>query len=74
MATLEQLEEEAMVTGDWSQVEKRERIIARRAARKGPKCPSGTVSVCNADYGRNRCSCVNQEGVRDLLAQGFSNY
>ncbi len=36
VATLEELEAQAYVSGDWSEVEKRERIIARREARKGP--------------------------------------
>ena len=33
--SLEQLEATAMLTGDWSEVEKRERIIARRNLRAG---------------------------------------
>ena len=73
-STLEELEAQALVTGDWSAVEKRERIIARRAARRGPKCPTGSVSVCQNDLGSKRCSCMQQESVRDILARGFSNY
>lgn len=73
-ATLEELEEQAMITGDWSAVEKRERINARRAARKGPKCPSGTIGVCHSNIGNDRCSCVQQDSVRDLIVQGLSDY
>ena len=32
-STLEELEQEAMLTGDWSRVEQRERILAKRAMR-----------------------------------------
>ena len=39
--TLEELEDQAMLTGDWSQVERRESKIAMRTGRSGMSCPSG---------------------------------
>ena len=35
--TLDELEDEAMLTGDYTALEKRERSLARRAAARGPK-------------------------------------
>lgn len=65
--SLEQLEATAMLTGDWSEVEKRERIIARRNLRAGTQCPSGTVNVCQAGAARNRCACIKSDVLRTLL-------
>ena len=64
---LEQLEATAMLTGDWSEVEKRERIIARRELRSGTLCPSGTVNVCQPGAAGNRCTCMQSDMVRTLL-------
>ncbi len=44
-ASLEELEAQAMLTGDWSAVERRERIIARREAQDAVQCPSGAVGA-----------------------------
>ncbi|MDX1515519.1 MAG: hypothetical protein R3288_01695 [Woeseiaceae bacterium] len=66
--TLEELKEQAMISGDWSAVEARERILARRAARRGPKCPSGQVAYCEVNFGRDRCQCVSQEAMRNAFS------
>lgn len=59
--SLQQLEDQALVSGDWSDVEKRERVIARRLARQGPKCETGSLRLCR-DYGVNdRCVCVKPD-------------
>lgn len=68
LATLEELEYQAALTGDWSAVEQRERIIARRLARQGPSCSGGAVAVCENRTGENRCTCVSQEAVVDMFA------
>ena len=61
--TLEQLEIQAMLTGDWSAVEKREQALKRRLARQPLQCESGYVTYCELDFVEKRCSCVH----RDLL-------
>ena len=67
--TLEQLETQAFLTGDWSAVEQRQRIIAKRAARRAIQCPAGYVAVCQKRLGQlDRCGCVRNEQVRALLS------
>ena len=65
--TLEQLEDQALVSGDWSAVEKREELIARQARRNGPKCPRGFTAYCETSALVQRCSCVDPNQVRSLL-------
>ena len=65
--TLEQLEAEALITGDWSLVEKREATIARRNQRYGVSCPSGTVSYCQTFMSESRCKCVEQDYVYSIV-------
>jgi len=70
---LGQLEEEALLTGDWSAVEKRERLEVRRNLHSSMRCPPGTIAYCNrysrADrYSRaERCSCANSKEIRSLF-------
>jgi len=64
---LEQLEAEALLTGDWSAVEKRERIIQKRKARAGIQCPSGFIGLCEPYMGANRCSCVQSDVIHALF-------
>ena len=66
--TMEELERQAFLTGDWSAVEKRERIIERRKMRRGTFCPAGSVAVCESFAGSDRCSCVESDSLRDVLA------
>ena len=68
--TLEQLETQAFLTGDWSAVERRHRIIAKRAARRTIiQCPAGSVAVCRKRMGQeNSCGCVKDEQIRALLS------
>lgn len=66
--TLEELEAEAAITGDWSEVEKRERVIARRKARLGAECPNGYISYCESWGGEKRCGCVRRGRMSDILA------
>ena len=63
---LEQLEAEAFISGDWTAVERRERLIARRESRK-THCPPGTVGYCAVDFGTNACSCIKSGALRSLL-------
>ena len=69
--TLEQLEDQAMLTGDWSLVEKRERKLRRQAARDAAEnivCPADTTVVCENRFGDRRCSCVDRYAMRDVFA------
>jgi len=65
--TLEQLEDEALVTGDWTKVEARERLIARQNQRRARACPDGSVDFCEVSSGQQRCSCVDDEYLSVFL-------
>ncbi len=66
--SMEQLEYEASISGDWSEVERRERIIARREEREGMSCPNGYISFCESNAGSQKCGCVTRQGMRDIFA------
>ncbi len=68
VSTLEELEAQAYVSGDWSEVDKRERMIARRQARQGPSCPSGYIAYCEKYAGAARCTCVSRDAMTGILA------
>ena len=59
--TLAELEGEAMVTGDWSKVEKRERIRARSDALFGKPCQNGRILLCEESGGGRECECVSSK-------------
>ena len=65
--TLEQLEAEALVTGDWSLVEQREARIARRNQSDGISCPSGMVSYCQTYMAEKQCTCAERDSVYFIL-------
>ena len=67
--TLEELEDQAVLTGDWSQVEKRERTIARRQAEEPLDCAKGYMSYCETRMATTRCSCVSHSVMRDAFRQ-----
>ncbi len=56
--TFEELQAEALITGDWSEVERREALKERRRQRQGPQCPSGYFSYCTQQLSLMRCTCV----------------
>jgi hypothetical protein len=65
--TLEELEAQALVSGDWSAVEARERAIARRKVREGTVCPARYVSVCS-NYGMpGPCTCIEAAQLYSAL-------
>ena len=66
-STLEELEQQAFLTGDWSAVERRERAMARRGQANGSACPSGTTQYCERWGADERCGCVKQDMLRDML-------
>ena len=59
--TLDELENEAIVTGDWSEVEQRERLLERRNKKLGPECPDGSMASCQEIGSSVRCDCVRRE-------------
>jgi len=64
---LEQLEREALLSGDWSLVEQRERMISRLNTRSGAHCPDGTINYCESNFGETRCQCVSTKILRSAL-------
>ena len=64
---LKQLEDEAMLSGDWSLVEKRERTIARSQMRLGTQCPGDKIRFCQSTGGGNYCECVESRVIRSLF-------
>ncbi len=69
---MQQLVDEALVTGDWSEVEQREAALSRRQAREQSiQCGSGDVGYCKA-LGRLKkrvCTCESFADVRNALDQ-----
>ncbi len=61
--SMDELETQAFITGDWSAVEARERAIARRALRSGKHCPAGYVTYCDESFGGMRCSCLRRDSL-----------
>lgn len=65
--SLEELTAEALQTGDWSLVEKREaRIAARR--QPAPKCPPGAVAYCRSFMGDKTCDCVSNDSMQAVFS------
>jgi len=60
--TLEQLEAEASTTGDWTEVEQRERMIERMRVQTEPECKEGYFYYCRVKGAQEICSC---EPTRD---------
>ena len=69
--TMEELQEQAMLTGDWSAVEQREKILARRAERRGPSCNNGRVAYCEIRMGDKVCRCMDRETLADVFASYY---
>ncbi len=61
--TLEELESQAMLTGDWSAVERRERAIERRRQRAGIECPTGMTAYCEVHAGHRQCTCISSDAL-----------
>ena len=56
--TLEELEETAMQTGDWTEVEERERELNRVSDTGASHCPEGFVRACFEQAMNVHCVCV----------------
>jgi hypothetical protein len=56
--SLEQLEDEALTSGDWSQVEKRERARSRVNLRSAQHCGDRLILFCEELGSSRACECV----------------
>ena len=56
--SLEELEAEASITGDWSAVENRERMNRRMGVQDERKCEAGFMLMCSKRSAKEICSCV----------------
>ena len=65
--TMQDLETQAMFSGDWSAVESRERAQLRRKARNGIQCPNGHISLCVGTGFNPKCSCINRATYRFMI-------
>ena len=55
--TLEELEDEASTTGDWTAVERREEVIKERREKTAPGCWVG-IKVCFEELSGIECDCI----------------
>ena len=58
--TLEELEDEAIVTGDWEAVERREERRIEWLEASAPNCPGAFNKVCVEEQTGIECYCVPQ--------------
>ena len=63
-----ELEAEALRSGDWSAVEKRERLLAKRDRNKIGSCPRGATNLCVKKMGDMVCQCVDRMSVQGMLS------
>ena len=69
---MEQLVDEALITGDWSEVEQRETAALRRQVREQSiQCGSGEVGYCKASgrLSKRVCTCESFSDVRNTMDQ-----
>lgn len=66
--SIQELEAQALQSGDWTAVEARERSLARR---HGPgsadACPRGQALVCNDRFDEPRCYCANRNDFSRMI-------
>ena len=64
--TVEQLEDEPLISGDWSKVEARERGDARTYRDSMQRCPTGNIAYCETHLDPESCKCVRSNGQDSL--------
>jgi hypothetical protein len=62
--TLEELEAEAATSGDWTAVEKRERMIERMSVQTESVCRDGYIYYCRLKGAQEICTCEPSRGAR----------
>jgi hypothetical protein len=55
--SLEELEDEASQTGDWTDVERREELVIERLESTAPRCPDGLSKDCVEEPSGIACYC-----------------
>ena len=65
--TLQELEMQAFVSGDWAQVEKREAALARRQTRSAALCPNGYIGYCDVRFGAGKCTCIDRTELMSIM-------
>ena len=61
--TLDELEQEASKTGDWSKVERREARDKASLETTAPDCPEHLMKLCVKQGLHMTCSCVPRSGT-----------
>ena len=61
--SLEELEAEALATGDWTAVERREGILSWRNRNKN-NCQEGSTRICTGPEITTRCECLNPRSIK----------
>ena len=67
--SLEELEDEALLSGDWSKVLSHEQKRERQHASNRLECPRYSVAVCRESGLNSKCNCVPSKGGRRYVAQ-----
>jgi len=63
--TIDELEAEALKTGDWAAVEKRERMDEKwGVVQTDSACPGDKVEICHKKAEREVCDCVSPHDLR----------
>lgn len=60
--SMEVLENQALASGDWSEVEQREELLAKRKSNVGLDCPANKTTVCYDGVTSVRCECIASRG------------
>lgn len=58
--TTEELEGEALKTGDWSDVEQRAKMTEKMSVKPKPKCPEHLMLLCIKDGEHEECFCQSR--------------
>ncbi|MGI9271439.1 MAG: hypothetical protein ACR2QT_06670 [Woeseiaceae bacterium] len=56
--SLEELEDEAMQTGEWDAVERREEVVKKSLESRGPGCPPRHTKHCVEEQSGIQCYCL----------------
>jgi len=63
--TLEELEDEAINTGDWVAVEAREEIVKKDLESRAPGCLDGLNKYCVEEQTGIECYCIAETIIRE---------
>jgi hypothetical protein len=66
-STLEELEDEAVNSGEWEAVERREEVLKESLESRGPGCPPKQNKHCVEEQSGIQCYCLPEPGERHVL-------